>query len=157
MSTDPITYDIANALILNACIKACADGEKGYAAAAADANDTDLKILLQRFSDQRAAFVLQLEEMMRSNGTFPDAKPSVAGAVHRGWVDLRMAIGGRNDFTILEECARGDRAALHAYERALGGKLEAMTHDMRMLVQGQYGSIRAGLDELEGRLRLRAP
>jgi uncharacterized protein (TIGR02284 family) len=153
MSADPITHDVPNATILNACLIACADGEKGYAAAAADANDTDLKILLQRFSDQRAAFVLQLEEMMRSNGTSPDGKPSVSGAVHRGWVDLRIALGGRNDFTILEECARGDRAALHAYERALGGKLDAMSHDMRMLAQGQYGSIRAGLDEIEGMLR----
>lgn len=144
------------AIALNPCIEACSDGEKGYAAAAADAADTDLKILLQGYSDQRAAFVLQLQQLMRSSGVLPESQGSIAGTVHRGWVDMRLAIGGRDDFVILEECARGDRAALHSYERALDGKLDAMPHEMRMVVQGQYGSIRAGLDEVEGRLRLRA-
>ena len=142
------------ALALNPCIEACSDGEKGYAAAAADAASTDLKILLQGYSDQRAAFVLQLQQLMRSHGAFPESHGSISGTMHRGWVDVRLALGGRNDFVVLEECARGDRAALHTYERALSGKLEQMPHEMRMVVQGQYGSIRAGLDEIEGRMRL---
>ena len=42
-----------------------------------------------------------------------------AGAVHRGWINLKTAISGNSTDAILNECENGDAAALKTYETGL--------------------------------------
>ena len=110
MSSDPQRPIDSKAIAraLNLCIEACTDGRKGYAVAAVDARDVDLKRFLQRTSFERAEFVTQLQQALRSLGGVPENHGSARGALHRGWLDVRIAVEGRSDAVVMEECALGD-------------------------------------------------
>lgn len=158
MSTDPQHHTDPKKIVraLNQCIQACTDGQKGYAIAAGDARDSELKRYLQRCSDERGEFVLQLQQALWSLGTAPESHGSARGALHRGWLDVRIAVEGRSDAVVMEECALGDGAARFAYERALADTFEDLPREIRMTLQAQYARIGACRDELERRLRRNA-
>ena len=92
--------------VLNKCIETSMDGEKGYAAAAADVRDPSLKSLLQQKSKERADFVRDLQSAIQKLGAFAENEGTARGTAHRGWMDVRLALGGRNDRVIVEEWAR---------------------------------------------------
>ena len=59
---------------------------------------------------------------------------TVAGAVHRGWVSVKAALSSRDDKAVLEECERGEDAAVARYRKALNAALPA---DVRALLERQ--------------------
>jgi uncharacterized protein (TIGR02284 family) len=105
---------------LNSCIETCTDGEKGYAIAAADVRDLGLKAYFQGKAEERADFVVALQEAVAALEATPENEGSAAGALHRGLVGVRKAIEGRSDKLLVEECLRGEVAALAKYDAALG-------------------------------------
>ena len=134
--------------VLNTCIEVCMDREKGYAAAAADVRQPSLKAILHQKSKERAGFVLALQSAIQKLGAFAENEGTARGTAHRGWMDVRLALGGRNDRVIVEEWARGEQAALKAYEAAIVREpLGTLPKDVRALVQEQYAAIQAGFDE----------
>jgi uncharacterized protein (TIGR02284 family) len=157
MSIDPTqqseTKDVVFAL--NACIETCTDGEKGYASAAADVREPKLKDFLQQKSRQRAEFVVALQQAAQQLRAVPENEGTAKGAIHRGWVGVRKAVEGRSDRLILEECQRGEQAALRAYQAALKhAPLKTLSPQLRGLLQTQYSAIQSALDELRGQLAL---
>ena len=140
-------------IALNECIETCIDGEKGYAIAAADARDPGLRTVFQRRSKERADFVLALQAAIQALGSFAENEGTARAPLHRGWIDLRLALEGRTDRVILEECRRGEQAALNAYEKALRrAPLATLPQELRKLVQEQYASIEAALEDTKTRL-----
>ena len=141
--TDP--RDIIGAL--NKCIEICTDGEKGYAAAAADVRAPDLKALFQAKSKERADFVLALQAALQKLGAFSENEGTARGTAHRGWVGARLALEGRKDRVVVEECARGEQMALKAFEKALmRAPLVTLPQDLRTMLQHQYTAIKTGLE-----------
>ena len=69
---------------------------------------------------------------------------SVAGAVHRGWMNLKAAASGRTDLAILEECERGEDVAKARYRKAL----KDVPEDIRMVVQRQYDGVVRNHDQI---------
>jgi uncharacterized protein (TIGR02284 family) len=55
---------------LNGLIEICIDGEKGFAEAAADVRDPELKSFLQARSQERAGFVAALQSEVVALGRF---------------------------------------------------------------------------------------
>lgn len=137
---------------LNRCIECCTDGEKGYGVAAADVRAPELKALLEKYEHQRAGFVLALQAAVRQLGAFPENEGSFGGALHRGWMNYRRLVEGRNDRTILEGCVEGEQAAVRAYEAADRAVFGTVPNDLRALVQDQYAAIQAALADLRARL-----
>ncbi len=141
---------------LNACIETCTDGERGYAAASADVRDTELKRLFHDRSRQRTEFAIALQSVITAIGAFPENQGTVKGAAHRAWIEVRRAVD-RGDRMILEECIRGEKSALEAYQRALQrAPLTDMPPDARELVKAQYVAIENSLADLQ-RMKLPAP
>ncbi len=141
--------------VLNKCIEICMDGEKGYAAAGADVRNPSLKALLQQKSKERSDFVVALQSAIQKLGAFAENEGTAKGTAHRGWMDVRLALEGRNDRVIVEEWARGEEAALKAYQKAMvRAPLDTLPNDLRTLVQGQYAAIQAGLDEARRQLTM---
>ena len=103
---------------LNGLIEVCLDGQEGYKQAADDVKRSDLTTLFRSFSQQRGEFAGILQEMVRSLGGTPENAGSFSGAVHRGWTDLKSAITGRDNASILDECERGEDSAKDAYAAA---------------------------------------
>jgi len=106
-------------------IEACRDGEKGYKDAASHAKRTDLKTFFTEQGSQRARFADELQlELSRLGKPEKKESGSVGGAMHRAWIDTKVAVGG-GDKTILESVEKGEDSAKESYEKALTGALPA--------------------------------
>ena len=69
----------------------------------------------------------------------------VKRAPDRAWVDIKAAISNNDNAAVLEECERGESAALIAYENALR---EEMPGDLRALLEKQYEGARRNHDRI---------
>ncbi|MNT19289.1 hypothetical protein D3C72_1545440 [compost metagenome] len=67
--------------------------------------------------------------------------------MHRGWVHVKGAVGANSALSMLEECERGEDAALARYRKALKADLPA---EVRMLVQRQADGAQANHDQIKG-------
>jgi uncharacterized protein (TIGR02284 family) len=104
--------------VLKRLVEVCRDGQQGYMEAAEHISSTDLRSFFNQESLERARYAAELEsELLRMGEPEVGATGSVAGAIHRGWLDLSGTIGG--DDAVLSAVEQGEDAAKHAYEDAL--------------------------------------
>jgi len=137
---------------LNTCIETCMDAERGYATAAADVRDVELKALFLGYSKERADFVMALQAAVKKLGAYPENQGSATGALHHGWVNVRKLVEGRNDRAITEECERGEAHALDRYHAALKhASLDSTPPDIRVMLLEQLEAIESALDLLKRR------
>ena len=121
--------------VLNDLIETCKDGANGFRTAAAAVQNAEAKALFTSRVPiiERAAAELQAE--VRRLGGDAETTGSVAASVHRGWIDLKSAITGKNEAAIITECERGEQLAVTHYEDALKKDLPPET---RAIVERQY-------------------
>lgn len=153
-STASMTTRDAVVYALNRCIEAGLDAQKGYATAAADVRDDELKTILQLRSDERAELVVALQHAVRELGGWAENHGSLEGTLHRFWIETRLAVEGRSDATVLVECERGERSCLAAYDTllAVAGYNGRLPYSLRALIAKQRGIVRASLLDLGARL-----
>ncbi|MFN0140412.1 MAG: ferritin-like domain-containing protein [Pyrinomonadaceae bacterium] len=125
---------------LNGLIEICKDGQQGFKEAAEGVENSQLKTTFYEFSQQRAEFAGVLQESVRRLGGDPETSSSVAGAMHRAWVDLKAALTGGSEEAILNECERGEDYAKDAYIKACDEPLPA---DIASIVKQQSQSVLA--------------
>src|SRR5687768_6697741 len=110
---------------LNGLIETCKDGQDGFKEAAEGVERSDLKSLFYEFSQQRAQFAGELQSLVQTLGGDPENSGSVAAAIHRGWINIKSAVTGKDDGAILNECERGEDSAKDTYKEALKQPLPA--------------------------------
>ena len=132
---------------LNGLIETCKDGEEGFRNAAEGVKRSDLKSLFNEYSRQRAEFASELQVEVARIGGAPEKSGSVAGALHRGWIDVKSAVTGKDDHAILEEAERGEDSAVKNYREALATDLPA---DFRAIVQKQSEHVQQTHDRVRG-------
>lgn len=120
-------------------IETLKDGQEGFKQAAESVKDPQLKSLFEEYSRQRARFAIELRTQAQS----PDERDSkmsgsAAGALHRGWINLKSALTSGDDHAILAECERGEDSAVSTYQDALEKPLSANIAD---IVRRQYVAI----------------
>lgn len=142
----------STASVLNNLIETCKDGQEGFQHAADNVLHADMKELFQRLSVQRGQFSIQLQTFVRSLGEDAERSSSLAGALHRGWIDLKGAITRKDEKAILAECERGEDSAVAQYRTALDEELPA---DIRAIVLTQSAAVKSAHDEVKA-LRDRA-
>lgn len=127
---------------LNDLIETCQDGIDGFRAAADHVKSARAKdIFLARLpSIERGK--AELEEAVRRLGGEPARGGSATGAMHRGWMDVKSAVTGKDDDAIIAEAERGERAAEDRYRDALDKDLPP---DIREMVDRQYRGVRENL------------
>jgi len=131
---------------LNELIVTCKDGEAGYRSAAEGVKSAELKQLFAECTIQRAQFVGELQSLVRSLGGNPEHTGSFIAKLHRGWIDIKAAIEGRDEAGILVECERGEGIAKNAYKSVLK---ETLRPHVRDVVQRQLGSITAVHEQIK--------
>jgi uncharacterized protein (TIGR02284 family) len=147
------TTDTEHAVdVLNQLLETARDGEKGFNEAAESTDNPDLRATLQGFAAQRAAFVTELTQLIRSVGGDPHDTGHVAGALHRGWMNVKEAFSKREDKAILEECERGEDYAKKSFTEALD---EPLPENVRTVVQRMASEVKMAHDRVRG-LRDRA-
>ena len=132
---------MSNAIsILNDLIETSKDGEKGFRTSAEDTRNGELKSVFVARAQDCAKAAADLQQLVTQLGGNPESGGSVAGAVHRGWVNLKSSVTDRSDLAILEECERGEDVAKARYKKALEADLP---DDIRDIIQHQYdGAVR---------------
>ncbi|HSP07681.1 MAG TPA: PA2169 family four-helix-bundle protein [Acidobacteriota bacterium] len=131
---------------MNVLIDACKNGEKGYREDAEGINNAYFQMRLNEYARHRALFASELQALVRRLGGDPDRKGTVAGSLHRGWMNLKAAIAGRNDDAILAECCRGEEAALRHFEEAFMLDLPPAVH---AAVENQRNTIKESIEHLK--------
>ena len=131
---------------LNGLIETCKDGQKGFHQAAASVDRSDLKSLFYEFGQQRSQFAGELQTLVQTLGGDPENTGSISGAIHRGWLNIKSAVAGKDEGSILNECERGEDSAKNMYKEALEQALPSHVLDT---VQTQYTSVQAAHDRIK--------
>ena len=95
------------------------DAEKGYQEAADNVDDNELKTLFLAQSKQRGEFAAELDREVRSLGGEPADNTSIAADLHRAWINIKSVFSTNDDKAVVQECHRGDQAALNTYNSVL--------------------------------------
>jgi len=104
---------------LNSLIETCRDGCAGYLAASTRVCDGDLRRMLGKFAHQREDFATELALFVEELGGRPTDHGTMAGAVHRGWIEITGGFLQRSAVEVLRECERAEAHCVKRYERAL--------------------------------------
>jgi len=130
---------------LNNLIETCKDGELGFKTAAEGLKSADIKQKFLEYSRQRAEMVRELQAEVRRLGGDPEKSGSMSGSLHRGWLDIKSAITGKDDHAILAEAERGEDVAKTVYENALK---EPLPSTVLSIVQQQAVKVRQVHDQV---------
>src|SRR5262245_55178177 len=132
--------------VIDNLIETLKDGQQGFKEAAESVKDPQLQSLFHDYAQQRARFLSELRSKAQDpDKRDPDVSGSAAGALHRGWINLKSALSRGDDHAILAECERGEDSAVDEYRKALNNGLSA---PVREIVSRQYTEIKATHDRV---------
>lgn len=131
---------------LNDLIEVSKDGEEGFRSSAENVDDPKLKAFFLRRSQEVAASVQELQELVRSLGGEPASSTSLSGALHRRWIDIKTALTSNDTLAVLNETERGEDVALATYRKA--AEKDLPTH-VRFVVVRQLEGAKRNHDEVK--------
>lgn len=132
--------------VLNELTETLKDGQHGFETAAKDVKAPELAQVFQRYAKQRAEFSSQLQAQVSHLGGSVEKSGSIAGAAHRGWINLKAALAKNEPHAVLSEAERGEDAAVAAYKKALEHtELDSATRD---LISRQFAEVKAAHDQV---------
>ena len=134
-----MTLNKGTTSLLNELIETSKDGQKGFAKAAEETRDPTLKAFFVQGAQRCAEGARELQAKVVSLGAKAEDSGSVKGAAHRGWLDVKSAVTGRDSKAILEEVERGEDYAKGKYNEVL--KQDDLPEDVRDLVARQYEGV----------------
>jgi uncharacterized protein (TIGR02284 family) len=129
---------------LNGLIELSRDGHKGFQEAAEKIDAPDVKTFCLEQSRVRAHYLGELQTLVHVLGDEPDNGGTVSGALRRGWMDLKAALGG-GDHAILAVVESSEDQAVREYQKALAKTLPA---DVREIVLRQSFSVKQTHDTI---------
>jgi uncharacterized protein (TIGR02284 family) len=130
---------------LNNLIETCKDGQQGFHTAADGVKNSELKTLFHVLAQQRAQFAAELQAEVRRLGGDPEQAGSVAASLHRGWINIKSAVTGEDEGSVITECERGEDSAVRNYQEAINAGLP---EDIRAIVERQYMEVKEAHDRI---------
>ena len=144
MSNDTMSNDdVIDAL--NDLIETCKDGEYGFRTCAEHVKSSQLRQVFTSRADECRQGASELQSLVARLGGKADTGSSVTGTIHRGWVNLKAMLSGDSDQAALNECERGEDAALARYRDAIK---EPLPGDVAAVVQRQYEGVKRNHDQI---------
>lgn len=145
--------DIALSTLL-ALLRIYRDSAEGYATAARDLPDLEVRRELEPYRKELLRLVKECAKRIRVlRGDPDDAPATAAGGVHRTWMDLRSATAANPTAALLTEMERGEDIAVDAIKAAL--RTDGIDPATHALLQTHYEKIQAAHDRVK-QLRDRA-
>jgi len=133
--------------IVDNLIETLKDGQEGFKQAAEGVKDPQLKAVFDEYSRQRGRFAVELRSKAQSaDERDSEMSGSAAGALHRGWINLKSALTRGDDHSILAECERGEDSAVEEFGKALNNGLSAPVQE---IVSRQYVQIKEAHDRVK--------
>jgi uncharacterized protein (TIGR02284 family) len=127
------------------------DSAKGFARAENDVEDEELASWFDQLKEERASLVDDLQQAANRLGEEVEEEASAAGALQRGWLNIKAAMTIEHDKTdaiVLDDRTAHEEDVLDAYEEALA---EALPSGIRALLQEQQRYLRRIRQELARR------
>lgn len=135
--------------VLNDLIETCKDGQEGFKTCAEDIKHPELKrVFVERAKDCGNA-AAELQTAVRALGGDPETSTSVAGDLHRRWVDVKAKFTGKDEKAVLTEAERGEDHALKAYKEAIEKINKHNLVGIRDLVERQYHGVQRNHDQVK--------
>jgi uncharacterized protein (TIGR02284 family) len=130
---------------LNTLIETCEDGAQGFKTAAEELGDSSTRELFRQYARERTECAEELRTEVRRLGGNPEKGGSVSGAMHRGWMNIKSAIAGKNESAIVAEAERGEDVAVQTYQKAIQSDLPP---DVKSKIQRQFTQVKAAHDRV---------
>jgi uncharacterized protein (TIGR02284 family) len=130
---------------LNTLIETCKDGEYGFRTCAEHVKSTQLRQVFTSRADECRQGAAELQAIVTRLGGEADTGSSATGTMHRGWVNLKAMLTGDSDQAALNECERGEDAALERYRNAVK---KSLPDDVAAVVQRQYEGVKRNHDQI---------
>lgn len=131
---------------LNTLIATTIDSVKGYEDSAENIDNERFREIFRQRASERQQIVEQLRSEVRRLGGDPEDSGSFMGKAHQRFVDLKAAITGRDEKSIVNEVERGEDYLKEKWQAALqSGDLDGECHD---LVERLYQQVKSGHDQM---------
>ena len=131
---------------LNTLISTLVDSVTGYEDAAANIEVDGFRTMFRESADERSRVVEDLRSEVRRLGGNPEDDGSFLGKTHQRFLDLKAAITGRDEKSIINEVERGEDYLKEKFETALNG--DTLTSESRSAVERAFQSVRTGHDRM---------
>ena len=131
---------------LNTLIATTIDSITGYENSAKDVDSERFREIFRQRADERQRVVEELRGEVRRLGGNPEDDGSFLGKTHQRFEDLKAAVTGGDDKSIINEVERGEDYLKEKFETALNS--DTLSGESRSLVERCYQSVRAGHDEM---------
>lgn len=141
---DPLSNDDV-VDVLNDVLENTRDGEAGFRTCAEEVESARLKEVFATRAAQCREAAAQLSQVIVTYGGKPAEGGTASGALHRGWVHVKGAVGANSELSILEECERGEDTAVARYRKALKAQLP---QGVRQVVQAQAQAAQRNHDQI---------
>ncbi|MCI0914557.1 ferritin-like domain-containing protein [Pseudomonas putida] len=138
--------------VLNDLIEYSKDGEKGFRTSADDVKNPELKSFFAQRAGECGNAASELQSEVRRLGGDPETSTSISGDLHRGWVNLKSMVTGKDDEAVLNEVERGEDHALKAYKEAREKLVKlgrSATDQSYMLVEKQLQGVQRNHDQVK--------
>ncbi len=132
--------------VLNDLIENAKDGQYGFAKCAERVKSPQLRDTLNKRSADCQSAVTELQKLVVQYGGEAAEHGTVLGALHRGWVSVKDVLTLDSDHAVLEECERGEDAAVARYRKALKADLPA---DVRSVITRQMAGAQGNHDQVK--------
>lgn len=133
--------------ILNELLQKNYEAEKGYRNAAEKAKNIRLKDFLLQNADIREGSAIDLAEEILELGGEPVTDTSTLSDLHRSWINFKSSFTSDKNDAVIEECIRGENAALKDYNKALSNP--DLNKSSVALLEEQRAEIYESINELE--------
>jgi len=131
---------------LNTLIATTIDSVTGYENSAKDIDNERFREIFRRRADERQKVVEELRGEVRRLGGNPEDDGSFMGKTHQRFEDLKAAITGGDDKSIVNEVERGEDYLKEKFETALSS--DTLSGESRSVVERCYQSVRSGHDQM---------
>ena len=144
--TGDATAATADTTTLNTLIGTLIDSIQGYQKAAADTSNARFAEMFNARAQERQQVLTRLQGAVARMGGNPEDDGTTAGAMHRGWMNLKEAVLGQDDETIVKTVEEGEDYLKNKFAAALDHV--DLPAEARMAVEEAWTSVKAGHDEM---------
>ena len=131
---------------LNTLIATTIDSITGYENSAKDIDNQRFAQIFRERANERQQVVEQLRNEVRRLGGNPDDDGSFLGKAHQRFEDLKAAVTGQDEKSIINEVERGEDYLKEKFETALNS--DTLSGESRSVVERCYQSVRSGHDQM---------
>lgn len=132
--------------VLNGLIKTTLDSVGGYRDAAENADRSQYKAMFSQRVGRREQLAHELQQEVRALGGDPQTEQGILGKAHNRFLDLKNALTGGDDKSVIDEVERGEDHIKEKFQNALED--EDLPANVRTIVSRAYQSVKADHDEI---------